>query len=46
MRLHVRCILAVCGLCLSLLLLNGCETVKGAVKGGAEGISKDWGDIL
>ena len=39
--MRIRFSLAVFGLCLMLYSLCGCETVKGAAKGGAEGLSKD-----
>lgn len=34
--------LIILGLYLILIFLAGCETVKGAAKGGAEGFSEDW----
>lgn len=40
--MRCRLALAICGLCLLVVLLSGCETVRGAAKGGAEGFCKDW----
>ena len=36
--MHFRYALAICGLYLLLVVLSGCETVKGA----AEGFCRDW----
>ena len=36
--MHFRSALAICVVCLLLIVLSGCETVKGA----AQGLSKDW----
>ncbi len=42
--MHFRSTLAltICGLCLLVMIISGCETLKGAARGGAEGFAKDW----
>ena len=40
--MHSRSALIIYGLYFLLMLLGGCETVKGAAKGTAEGFSKDY----
>ena len=32
----------ICATCFILLILSGCETVKGTAKGAAEGMAKDY----
>jgi len=40
--MHFKASLIILGLCIILISLAGCETIKGAAKGGAEGFTKDW----
>ena len=40
--MRFRMALGLCGLFILLILLSGCETVKGTLSGGAEGLSQDW----
>lgn len=40
--MRFRLALAICGLYLVLIVLSGCETIKGTARGGADGFSKDW----
>ncbi len=41
-RMSFRPVLAICGLCLLLAALSGCQTVKQAAEGAAKGFSEDW----
>ena len=40
--MRFRFALTIYGLCLMLMLVSGCETIKGVAKGGADGFSQDW----
>ena len=40
--MYFRWGLLICELCLLLIVVSGCETIKGVTKGGAQGLSKDY----